>query len=374
MNILFAPQNVASMPAITVESLNKIPGVRARYISTHRHKYIYDNSAMISLVFPLKYRSFNESPLKNIGYRLCYHLLFRPYRFLKLCRWIIWADVVHWNWDSIYNNNLDLKLVKFFKKKRFIEWVGSEMRNPEITQLESKWYKAVFNNGYEYSKIESKEQSYKLQEKFAKYDFTPILVPEMHLFLKPGLFSQAFLIQYRIFQKDKFPQTFYPRISNDKIIIVHSPSAKYAKGSDYIISIVEELKKIYPIEFILLHNVSRATVIDTMKSCDIFIDQIVLGSYAAAAIEAMSLGKPTVAFIMPAVFKKGTPGDCPVINANPDTLREKLILLIKDPHVRHQIGIRSRKFVEEVHDADKIAIQLLTIYNNENKMMKTGNA
>jgi len=117
MNILFAPQNIASMPAITAESLNKIKGVRARYISTNRHKYIYDNSAMVGLVFPIAHKSFKEFPFNNILNKLCYILLFRPYRFFKLCRWIIWADVVHWNWDSIYKNNIDLKIVKFFKKK-----------------------------------------------------------------------------------------------------------------------------------------------------------------------------------------------------------------------------------------------------------------
>ena len=374
MNILFAPQNIASMPAITVESLNKLKGIKARYISTYQHKYISDNPGLIKIKFPLEYKTFKESPFINITYRVLYNFWFRPVRFLKLCRWIMWADVVHWNWDSMYTNNLDLRLVKFFRKKRFIEWVGSEMRIPEITMLESKWYKAMFNKGYEYSKVESKEQSYKLQQKFARYNFVPVLVPEMHLFLKPGLFNQAFMIQYRIFQKDKFPQTFYPQIKNDKIIIVHSPSAKYAKGSNYIISVVEELKKEYPVEFILLHNVPRPTVIDTMKSCDIFIDQIILGSYAAAAIEAMSLGKPTVAFIMPGVYKNGTPESCPVVNANPDTLKEKLTLLIKDPELRNSIGIKSRQFVEETHDADKIAIQLLSIYNGEHKSVSVKNA
>jgi len=236
------------------------------------------------------------------------------------------------------------------------------MRVPEVTMSESKWYKEIFNNGYEYSEIESKKRSYQLQEKFAHYDFIPILVPEMHLFLKPGLFNRTFLIQYRIFQEDKFPEVFYPKLSNDKIIIVHSPSAKCGKGSNYIISVVEELKKKYPIEFILLHNVSRATVLNTMKSCDIFIDQIIVGSYAAAAIEAMSLGKPAIAYIMPGVFKSGTPEYCPIINANPDNLKVKLEELIKEPQLRQDIGKKSRKYVEEIHDVNKIALQLLEIY------------
>jgi len=362
MKILFAPSNIASMPAITAEALNRIPGISAKYISTCKHKYLEDNAAMVNLTFAFPYKSLKENPLKHVLYRICNNLLLKPYKFIKLCRWIIWADVVHWTWDSTNKYSLDLKIVKLFKKKKFIEWVGSEMRIPEITMLESKWYKEVFNNGYEYSSIESREGSFRLQEKFAKYGFIPILVPEMQLFLKIGLFKTFFSTQYRIFQKDKFPTAFFPNPTNNKIVIVHSPSAKFAKGSNFILTVIERLKKKFNIEFILLHNVARSEVIEIMKRCDIFIDQIILGSYAAAAIEAMSLGKPTLAYIMPSVYKQGIPSNCPIINVNPETLEEKLIVLIKDPLLRYQIGVKSRLFAEEVHNADKIALQLLEIY------------
>lgn len=365
MKILFAPGNIASMPAITADALNKIPGITARYISTRKHKYLQDNDAMIDLTFEFPYKSFRENPLKHFLYLIGNKLVLKLYKFLKLCRWIMWADVVHWNWDSTNKFSLDLMFAKLLKKRRFIEWVGSEMRIPEITMAESKWYKEAFNNGYEYSSIESRESSFRLQEKFAKYGFVPILVPEMHLFLKSSLFKTVFLTQYRIFQKNKFPTPFYPDPAKNKIVIVHSPSAKYAKGSNFIIPVIEKLKEKYNIEFILLHNVPRTEVIETMKRCDIFIDQIILGSYAAAAIEAMSLGKPTLAYIMPGVYKKGIPESCPIINVNPETLQEKLKELIEDPMLRFQVGVKSRLFAEEVHNADKLALQLLEIYTAE---------
>jgi glycosyltransferase involved in cell wall biosynthesis len=363
MKILFAPNNIASMPAITAAAMNKIPGIKAKYITTYQHKYLQENEAMINLTFSFPYKSFKDHPLQNVLYRIINNLWHKPYKLLTLCRWIIWADVVHWSWNNTISYNIDLKVVKFFKKKRFIEWVGSEMRIPEITMQESKWYKEVFNKGYEYSGTESKEASYRLQEKFARYGFIPVLVPEMHLFLKPGLFKTVFSTQYRIFQKDKFPEAFFPDPGNKRIVIVHSPSAMFAKGSNYIIGAIERLKTQYDIEFILLNNVPHHLVLETMKRCDIFIDQIILGSYAAAAIEAMSLGKPTIAYIMPGVYKNGTPADCPVVNANPDNLEEKLIELIKDPALRYGIGVKSRHYVEEVHNADKLAIRLLEIYN-----------
>jgi glycosyltransferase involved in cell wall biosynthesis len=352
------------MPAITAEALDKIPGVKAKYICTGAHKYLMQNKCRIDLAYGLDPGTIKKNPLRYIFSFLANNFLFRPLKFLTLCRWIIWADAIHWTWDSTMKNNLDLWLTKFLNKKRFIEWVGSEMRVPEVTMQENKGYKEAYNNGYEYKDLENKERSYALQEKFASYGFVPILVPEMKLFLKPGLFNKVYTTQYRIFQPEKYPDTYFPAIQNDKIIIAHSPSAKIAKGSNIIIPLIEKLKQQFNIEFILLHNVAREQVIETMKRCDIFIDQIILGSYAAAAIEAMSLGKPVVAYIMPPVFREGTPIDCPIVNANPDTLEINLIELLRDSELRRSIGIKSRQYVEEVHNADKLAHDLLKIYNS----------
>ena len=101
-----------------------------------------------------------------------------------------------------------------------------------------------------------------------------------------------------------------------------------------------------------------------MKGCDIFIDQIILGSYASAAIEAMAYGKPVVAYIMPAVFTKGTPISCPIVNANPATLKDEMTRLIEDPVLRNKLGIAGRKYVEQMHDADKLATDLIKIYQS----------
>lgn len=364
MKILFAPNNIASMPAITAAALNKIPSVEAKYISTKSHKYVQENDARIDLDYGLNTTALNPKSIRFNFLNLLNLLFVKPFKLFTLCKYIIWADVVHWTWDNTMKNNFDLWLIKFLHKKRFIEWVGSEMRVPEITMEGSKWYKEIYDKGYEYRAIENKERSYALQKKFAKYGFTPILIPEMQLFLKPGLFNKVFPIQNRIFEREKYPEPFFPQPHTGKVIIVHSPSALYAKGSYYIIPLMEKLTKQFAIEFILLHNVSRQEVLDTVKRCDIFIDQIILGSYAAAAIEAMSLGKPVMAYIMPQVYKHGTPPDCPIINVNPDTLEEKLVEYILNPELRYNTGVRSRKFVEEIHNADNLAYDLLEIYRS----------
>lgn len=349
------------MPAATAKAMNKIPGVKARFITHIKHVYQEGNEYGIYLNYPERLLRIKPVLLRKLVSLIFHKVIFECYRAIVMTKWLLWADVVHWTGDSAYKSNYDLWLLRCFRKKRFIEWVGSEMRVPEVTMKESPWYEEAFHNGYEYP-TESKEASYALQEKFFRYGFTPVLVPEMQLFLKPGLFSKVYTTQYRVFERDRYPQAFFPEERKDKIVIVHAPSAKFAKGSNYIIPIVEELKQDYPIEFIMLHGVPRQEVIRTMQGCDIFIDQIVLGSYASAAIEAMSFGKPTVAYIMDSVYKQGIPYTCPIVNAHPDNLKEKLIGLLDDARLRSRIGRESRSYVEQFHDADKIALQLLDFY------------
>jgi glycosyltransferase involved in cell wall biosynthesis len=81
-----------------------------------------------------------------------------------------------------------------------------------------------------------------------------------------------------------------------------------------------------------------------------------------AAMEAMSFGKPTMCYLMPAVLSNGVPGDCPIVNTSPDNLKENLEQLITTPQLRHDLGVRGRHFVEKYHDADNLARHLVDIY------------
>jgi glycosyltransferase involved in cell wall biosynthesis len=351
MKILFAPQNIASMPAITARGFN-LMGHRAKCLSFTKHMYLGDNADVIYI--------FSES---GLNFRSIRYFFSNLYYVFVVIKWIVWADVIHWTVDNILPFNFDLRLIKFLKKKRFIEWVGSDIRIPEVLFPINKYYKEVFINGsYEYPS-ESLKSSYIIQEKFAKYGFVPVLVPEMQLYLKPGLFSKVHTIQYRAYEDFNYDDYVPSFNTSNKITIVHAPSAVNAKGSKYIEKIIKELQLSYDIEFVKLHKVPRSEVLAIMQTCDIYIDQIIIGSYAAAAIEAMGFGKPTVAFIMQEVFEKGLPDECPVVNANIDTLKERLVALIENPEMRKEVGFKSRTFVQNHHSTKAGCAALLAIYS-----------
>jgi glycosyltransferase involved in cell wall biosynthesis len=337
------------MPAITAQAMVEL-GHKAKCITLSDNIFHTGNDNVIRL------KNYSiRNPFLYAYYKTIY--LITLYRLLK------WCDVVHFTWYAVLPFAIDLWLIKLMKKPRFVEWVGSDIRVPEVTMKESTWYKHAFYNGYEYSKMETQVRSYRNQRNFHATGFVPILVPEMHLYLKPGLFEKVYTTQYRI-PTGKFV-AHYPKIQNEKIVIVHSPSAIITKGSNYILPIVESLKDKYNIEFVLLHDVPRQKVLEAMTTADIFIDQIIIGSFASAAIEAMSFGKPVIAYIAPSVYKMGIPDHCPVVNANPDTLKEKLIELIENPQLRHDTGVLSRQYVEKMNDALVVSRGLLEIYKTQ---------
>ncbi|MEO6683286.1 MAG: glycosyltransferase [Ginsengibacter sp.] len=349
MKILFLPQNIASMPAITADSLNKIKGIQAKCLTQSPHKYQQSSKNIIVIA------GVRRKPLKWLWYKL------NLKRTVK--KWIDWADVVHYTWSPLYSDARDVKYASEKGKKIFVEWVGSDIRNPDYLKSINSYYKFAFENGYEYANLESKDYSQRNQNLFANHGAIPLLTPELSLFVNKSIFKQTHLLNQRVDVYNFKPA--YPAENNIRPLIIHSPTAKVGKGSNMIIPIVEELKKEYDFDFMLLHDMSRERVLEIMQTADIFIDQIIVGSYGMAAMEAMSFGKPVMCYIMPEVFEAGLSEECPIVNTSPDNLKEQLIKLITNPQLRHDIGIKSRKFAEKFHDVEKVSSLLLSIYKTE---------
>ncbi len=342
------PVNVASIASITVESLNNVEGVEARGFFINKHKYHYPSSNSHYFEGVSRIRK----PLK-----WAMQLLRRYFLFRSLYKW---ADIVHWIYDDAGLNKGEVRFIKRHKKPCVVEWVGSDIRNPERLFGINKYYKQAFNNGYEYSFYESEKQSFYNQAKFLSYGAIPLVNPEMDLYLNKDLFPFRFFIPHKLFLNEFLP--VYPSPDNRKPLILHSPTAKFAKGSNFILPVIEELQKEYDFDFKLLQNMPRTEVLDLMRGCDIFIDQLIIGMYGLASSEAMAFGKPVVCYIMPEVFENGLAENCPIVNTTVETLKETLVRLICDPALRNKIGKASRKFAEENFEAKSNAKKLLTMY------------
>ncbi len=349
------------MQAITAQAMNNVEGVEAKSLVTFIHKYQSLNDSTI--ILPERYIS-RKKPIKRLS---------AQWQFAKeLKKWMNWADVLHYVWGPTYPDARDLVWAKKMNKPVFIEWVGSDIRDPGIMFPINPYYKHAFYNGFECREMESSMHKVNVQKQFGTANATPTLCPEMSLFLDKKLFPRHIQLLQRINLKTFVPQ--YPSSQNKKPMILHSPSTKIAKGSNLIISVIEELKLHYDFEFVLLHDMSREEVLKIMKGADIFLDQLIYGGYGMATLEALAFGKPVMCHLMPQVFEAGLPKECPIINTNPDNLRDQLIELITNPQLRHDTGKKSREYVEKYHDAEKIAKQLLHIYTEALQTKKHTNA
>jgi glycosyltransferase involved in cell wall biosynthesis len=144
-------------------------------------------------------------------------------------------------------------------------------------------------------------------------------------------------------------------------VVVHAPSSRRRKGTEHVIAACEQL----PVELEIVEGLHHDEARRRYERADIVVDQLNAGWYGLFAIEAMALGKPVVTFLHEEAVARtedafGT--RVPVVGATADTLVERLRPLVEDAEERRRVGAASRAYVEQVHDADRMADRLLDIY------------
>lgn len=295
-------------------------------------------------------------------------LLRRAFAFAKLRRMLAWADVLHWvDGSSIFDRGVQGKMLRSAGKPGVVQWNGSDIRIPEKDFEVNPFYAAAFGDGYEYP-TESADISRANQRFAAGLGFLPLEFIGMGHYIDETLFPKRFRTWQSVVLADHVPK--YPGVEKTRPLIVHSPSAPVAKGTRFVLDAVERLRGKYDFDFRLVENLERAAALNVMSECDIFVDQLILGAHGFAAVEAMAFGKPVVCYINP-VIGQDYPGDLPIVNADPATIAEKLEDLIRDATLRHDLGRKSRSYVEKYHDDVANARDLLEVYKEVVAMHET---
>ncbi|MEJ5200154.1 MAG: hypothetical protein WHX53_14645, partial [Anaerolineae bacterium] len=288
--------------------------------------------------------------------RLADSLRHLPYVFAA----IRWADVLHWHYGTTaLPCRLDLRWARLLRKPGVVEFWGSDIRIPEIEAADNPYY-ARLGADYEYASAESAAGSRRTQELFARAGMACVIsCHSLRPYLQADLFPQPYFVRQRIWLPDFAPHP--PDPYNRRPVLVHSPSAPIAKGTPTVLAAVEQLKAQYDFDFRLIQNMPRPQALRVVSEADIYLDQFVLGGYGLAALEAMAFAKPVVLYVKPSLLAH-YPADLPVINATQDNLAEALAPLLADGALRHEVGLRSRAYVERHHDAIAAARQLIGIY------------
>ncbi|MCZ4300522.1 glycosyltransferase [Microbacterium oxydans] len=157
-------------------------------------------------------------------------------------------------------------------------------------------------------------------------------------------------------------RTERPAMSRERVRIIHSSSSAVQKGSHLIEPALAPLVKSGVVDYALVSGVSSDRMPGILADADIVLDQFRLGSYGVAACEAMAAGRVVVGHVLPDIRDRiaaeiGLP--LPIVEADPDTLREVISGLLADPESARSTAAAGPRFVEAVHSGARSAEALL---------------
>jgi len=274
--------------------------------------------------------------------------------------WFFKYNTFHFYYGTtLFPKQMDLPFYKIFGKKIIMEYLGYDVQlyqysldKYEVTNV--KYYKP-----HKESLIADKKKSTRLKHETPYIDKQLVCAPYLLEFVPNAeiLPLAIDLSQYQFSPKE---------IEDEEITIMHAPTSRGNKGTEFIMDALYKLiDEGYKIKILLVENISHEELKNKYKECDIFIDQILGGWYGTAAIEAMAIGRATVCFIRKSYCEQVDYGsNIPIINAEPKTIYTVLKQTLDNKHILKDLGRESREFVENVHDLNKITEKLISIYKS----------
>jgi glycosyltransferase involved in cell wall biosynthesis len=139
------------------------------------------------------------------------------------------------------------------------------------------------------------------------------------------------------------------------------------KGTELILPVIEAVKKVRDIDFVIIENRPHEEVIRMKETCDLAIEQVGNSGgtgYGRNSLETLALGIPTITEMTPD-YVAWLPKN-PFVLATPETLFERLVELIDNPLLRFETSTRGRKWVEKYHSYEAVHKKLTDLYREHN--------
>jgi hypothetical protein len=247
-------------------------------------------------------------------------------QFAALARLLPQTDVFHFYFGlTLVPKSLQFPILRATGKKSVFHYLGSDIRGKTPEQL-----------------AYGKRADAQIVGSFDALRW----VPEAEM-IPPGL--------------DLRPLTPVPPSDRERPIVVHAPSDRLKKGTEYVIAACEQL----PVDLDIVEGLPHEEARERYRRADIVVDQLNAGWHGVFALEAMALGKPVVVHLKQEVVDQaerayGT--KVPLVPTTKESLVEALRPLVESPALRREVGAASRAYVERVHDIDRIADRLVDLY------------
>lgn len=150
-------------------------------------------------------------------------------------------------------------------------------------------------------------------------------------------------------------------LSGPEPVVAHIPSAGATKGTHLVSPVMQELESQGRLRYDSVSGIASADMPARIRQADIVLDQFRVGSYGAAACEAMAAGRIVVGHVLPevrAAVHELTELELPIVEATPRTLATVIEGLLDDPVQSQSLAAQGRAFVEQVHSGSASALAL----------------
>lgn len=266
---------------------------------------------------------------------------------------IAYFDLFHFHYAAtMATDYADLRLLKSMQKPMIMHHWGNDVRIEAIAKR---------NNPYAYAgdSLPPEQIHAKLSALSQFIDAAIVQDYEVLPYVSP-YYKKVYVLPIAIDIRDIQP--FYPSAYETNPLILHAPTNPLFKGTAYIEAAIERLKSEgFTFRYERIEHLSNDQALQLYQAADIVVDQILCGSYGMLAVEAMSMGKVVVGYIRDDLLP--TFPDIPLIySTNPTTIYDVLKHLLLHPKLRHELGVKGRKYAKKVHDVRTVASQLLAIY------------
>jgi hypothetical protein len=145
--------------------------------------------------------------------------------------------------------------------------------------------------------------------------------------------------------------------------IVHAPTNRFMKGTAFILPVIEAVKKVRDVEFVLVENTRHEEVLRIKQTCDIAIEQVGnLGGtgYGRNSLETLAMGIPTITEMTPD-YLAWLPEN-PFLLATRRTLFDVLLNVIDNSDLRAEYGSKGRAWVQQYHSYESVHARLQNLY------------
>lgn len=332
----------AGQPAALAKGLREY-GVDARstIIGANKFSYVADNAVDCS-----------STDLVAIGRHMAeivddydiFHLHMRPF---------LYAHPNQFHFPTFW----DLLTLKAAGKRVCFHFRGSEVRKASLFRAANKFHYVDEDHERLFTKFKEPSQDAYIEFISAIADRIFVTDPELQSYV-PGsiIIPRYFRLEEAINARP---------LRKEKPIVLHAPSRRGVKGTQFVLAAVEQLKNEgLEFDFKLIEGLTNSETLQVIADSDILIDQLRIGWYGVLAVEGLALGRTVISYIRPDLVSSFGEGSAPIVNANPETIVDTLRECITQYKKRYEAARAGHEWFTRTHGTQAVVPLLISHYED----------